>query len=438
MKNSVVKTSIIKIVGLLGDLPKKSKSNEQNDLLQAGFNIERFPTKLDGQKDENSIKFLKDYFYPEFREIMFFDALNKRFFNKKTFTVGLIKKTKDKDDNEQKTNFPISVIDTEVFLFPGNISLFSLTIKVETDQLTLETLNNVLFLIRNFDTETSEGIFWHEWISKYTLGGINLRGPGIKADEYSGSKFKLYTVIDTDVNIESREHCLYDMATVSPIGSADGSTFLSPSESYYQQIMENKVEAFNNWEALCLFDSFTCLGNNQVANVYSIKTWEYTYFRIYVFRLFLKYNLFKYNSEINEDSVKLRDEFEKFLNSYNINTISFNFLGNMIYQKIGASLYIDDELDAFQNRINRISQAIQEEKQGRTNNLLQLVSILGGITSLGPLYDILTEVKIFFSWSDAQFYTALGSISVIIGISLFCYLMPSNRDKIMKKWKLKK
>jgi hypothetical protein len=437
MKNSVVKASIIKIVGLLGDLPKKPKSNGQNDLLQAGFNIEKFPTKLNGERDEDSIKFLKDYFYTEFRDIMFFDSLNKRFFNKETYNVSLIKKVRDKNGIEQKINYDLSVKDTEVFLFPGNISLFSLTIKVETEQLSLETLNNVLFLIRNFDTETSKGLLWHEWISKYTLGGIDLRGPGIKADEYSGSKFKLYTVIDTDVSIESREHCLYDMATVSPIGSADGNTFLSPSESYYQKIMENKVEAFNNWEALCLFDSFTCLGNNQLANVYSVKTWEYTYFRIYVFRLFLKYNLFKYNSEIKDDSVKLRDEFENFLNNYNISTISFNFLGNMIYQKIGESLYINEELEAFQNRINRISQAIQEEKQGRTNNLLQLVSILGGITSLGPIYDILTEVKIFFSWSDIQFYTALSSVTILIGIGLFCYLMPDHRDKLMKKWKLK-
>jgi hypothetical protein len=437
MKNSVVKASIIKIVGLLGDLPKKPKSNGQNDLLQAGFNIEKFPTKLNGERDEDSIKFLKDYFYTEFRDIMFFDSLNKRFFNKETYNVSLIKKVRDKNGIEQKINYDLSVKDTEVFLFPGNISLFSLTIKVETEQLSLETLNNVLFLIRNFDTETSKGLLWHEWISKYTLGGIDLRGPGIKADEYSGSKFKLYTVIDTDVSIESREHCLYDMATVSPIGSADGNTFLSPSESYYQKIMENKVEAFNNWEALCLFDSFTCLGNNQLANVYSVKTWEYTYFRIYVFRLFLKYNLFKYNSEIKDDSVKLRDEFENFLNNYNISTISFNFLGNMIYQKIGESLYINEELEAFQNRINRISQAIQEEKQGRTNNLLQLVSILGGITSLGPIYDILTEIKIFFSWSDIQFYTALSSVTILIGIGLFCYLMPDHRDKLMKKWKLK-
>jgi hypothetical protein len=438
MEQIKINNSIIKIVGLLGDLPKKSKSNEQNDLLHAGFNIEKFPAKPDGQKDENSIKFLKDYFYPEFRKIMFFDALNKRFFNKQTFSVGLIKKIKDKDDNEKTTNFPISVTDTEVFLFPGNLSLFSLTIKVETDQLTLETLNNVLFLIRNFETETSEGILWHEWISKYTLGGINLRGPGIKADEYSGSKFKLYTVIDTDVNKESREHCLYDMATVSPIGSADGNTFLSPSENYYQQIMKSKVEAFDNWEALCLFDSFTCLGNNQLANVNSVKTWEYTYFRIYVFRLFLKYNLFKYNSEINEDSVKLRDEFEKFLNNYNINTISFNFLGNMIYQKIGESLYIDNELDAFQIRINRISQAIQEEKQAKTNNLLQLVSILGGITSLGPVFEILTKVKSLLGWNDIQLYSILFIVSVSIGTGLLIYLMPDKYQKFKRWWKSKK
>lgn len=438
MKNTIVNTSIIKIVGLLGDLPKKSKSNEHNSLLNTGYYIEKFPTKADGNKDNQAVNFLKDYFYPEFRNIMFFDTSDKRFINKNILSAALIKKTKDVEGKENDLIYNLSINESEVFLFPGNISLFSLSISTTTEKLTLEDLNDILFLTRNFDTPTSEGVLWHEWISKYVLGGISLRGNGIKADEYSGSKFKLYTVIDTDLTKENRENCLYDMGTVSPIGSAGGDKFSSPSTSYYNQIMSNKVEAFNNWEALCLFDSFTCLGNDQLASQYAIKTWDYTYFRIYIFNLFLKYNLFKYNSEIDGDSVKVRDDFEKFLNKYNINTISFNFLGNLIYEKIGESLNINKELEAFQNRINRISQSIQEEKQARTNNLLQLVSILGGITSLGPIYDILTEVKIFLAWSDFQFYSALTFVIVVIGIGLLAYLMPTYRDKIIEKWKLKK
>ena len=67
-----------------------------------------------------------------------------------------------------------------------------------------------------------------------------------------------------------------------------------------------------------------------------------------------------------DSSVKIRDEFESFLNTYNISHISYNFLPNLIAEKHRKSLQIDSELEKFQDRINRISQEIQEKELDET------------------------------------------------------------------------
>jgi hypothetical protein len=158
----------------------------------------------------------------------------------------------------------------------------------------------------------------------------------------------------------------------------------SPNESYYKKIMKNKVAVFNNWDALCLFDTFTCIGSGQLSG-YNYKAWDYTYFRIYLYRLFFKYNLYRYNSEIfeeKESAIKVRDQFEEFLNRYDISHVSFNFLGNEIYTKIGEALELEHELGKFRIRITNLSNTIQEERESKTNILLQIVTVLGGISRL--------------------------------------------------------
>jgi hypothetical protein len=133
----------------------------------------------------------------------------------------------------------------------------------------------------------------NEWISKNLISGIELRSHEkkiVKADEYSGSKFKVFSVIDCEER-ENRESLLYDMATASILTSGKGIGDYAPSPVYINEILENKISIFNNWDALCLFDSFTCIGNNVITQECQKSTWAYTYFRIYLFRLFFKYNI---------------------------------------------------------------------------------------------------------------------------------------------------
>lgn len=428
-----INSSIIRIVGLIGEVGQKEQKKFYSNLLQRGFMQDCFPLTSEGDHDLKTEQFFKDYFYPEFREIMFLtpsNSVNKRFVLNTSESVSLIY-----GKGATAINYPINIIKSEIFVFEGNLGLFSLSIQPEDPAYTIEDISNILSVIRNFDASVKDGSLWHQWISKHILCGTNLRGNKVKSDEYSGSKFKLFTVIDLDNDDHTRSDLIFDIATASPLGSGAGNTMFSPDPAYHEEIMKNRIGIFKNWEALCLFDTFTSIGKGQLANTFQHNTWDCTYFRIYLFRLFFKYNMYRYNSEIqqsNEDAVKWRNLFESFLNKYHVSHISFNFLANEIFKKTGESLELEYELLNFRERINSLSEEIKEAKQAKTNMLLQAVTVLSGISSVGPAIDILKQVKVYLGWSSTLFYLILSIIVILLVFGVLYFIMP---EKIKKIWK---
>jgi hypothetical protein len=72
----------------------------------AGYKIETSPVDKDGNKDIIGNQFLRDYFYPDFRKIMFLDDTvegNSRFNNESKLRVDLYYK---RDQPEEKI-YPI-------------------------------------------------------------------------------------------------------------------------------------------------------------------------------------------------------------------------------------------------------------------------------------------------------------------------------------------
>ena len=151
--------------------------------------------------------------------------------------------------------------------------------------------------------------------------------------------------------------------------------------------------------------------------------------------MFFKYNLYRYNSSIPDGAVNLRNQFETFLNDYNLSHISFNFLANEIFKKTGEVLDINVELTAFHSRINRLYATIQDKKQSKTNMLLQIVTVLGGITSVQPVIGILNHLKTNLGWSSLSFFSVIISIVLIIGLGVLFWLKPEFFQKLGKSAK---
>lgn len=442
-KNLKVSSSIIKIIGVFESVNVKKTISGFKSI---GYTSDSL--------DYDTLDFYKNYWYQEFRDLLFLfkgDAAAEYLTKDIDKEFDFIK-FKDKETNEL-FKVKAGIKSVELFLFPNGLHFFS--IELYTPVLSLSEISELTYCARDFEKNViieGETIKWVNWIEKNCLNNIKISSSPTEApvsvDEFSGSKFKLFTVVDlvnSDeiISNEVISELLFDIGTVSPINAANGNHDLTPSTSYFEEIMEDKIDVFKNYAMLPLFDSFTTVGynllnGNEGQQKGKYNTFSNMYFRIYLYNLFLKYNLFRYNSKINADTVKTRDEFEGFLNTYNISHISYNFLPNLIYHGLRKSLQIDNELKQFQDRINRISQAIQEKQQKRSNLLLGAVSVLASISSVEPIFGFTENTRDSLKWGKFEFYFLVSTLLILLVIPLIAYLFPDKKRKFMNKWKNRK
>ena len=426
-----VNNSIIRISGIFeSDL----NSTSERKFKEAGYIDETI----------NDQQFHKNYWYPEFRDIFF------RKENKETAARILVKSCNEKvtflrrnHEKEVVKKTQTTINSKEVYLFPNGLHFFS--ISFDTTGLSLVDISDLTFSIRNFTAEL-EGYKeseWVKWVENEVIAGIKIYSTWdqktIPVDEYSGSKFKLYSVVDLEpndsINQQVIDELLYDIGCVAKIGSAGGKEYFSPSESYYNLLLKDKISAFNNYAMLPLFDTFTTVGFGILSNDFSHITYNETYCRIYLFNLFIKSNLYRYPRDRRLDSVKTRNQFEKFLNNYNISTISYNFLPNLIFEKHRKSMLVEEELAKFEERRNRMSQIIQEDQQKRMNTLIGIVGLFTSIGSVDPAIALLENARETIALQMAPFYTLVILLLIIIAIPVLSYLFPEKKKQLTKKWK---
>ena len=120
-----INKSIIKIVGLLGDFNKKNTQQQYQEFINSGYSRDVIPTRDLTEKQEASKRFLKNTFYPEFRDMMFLgqtDSQEKRFSKVQTFNVELYYGLKP---------YVINIVKSEIYVFEGQIGLFSVSIEID-------------------------------------------------------------------------------------------------------------------------------------------------------------------------------------------------------------------------------------------------------------------------------------------------------------------
>ena len=382
---------------------------------------------------EDSEKFSKDFFYPDLRN-QFFNNNKKRhsilvrnnFENSivDLFTYQFDGKTKSKE-------IQLKIDDSRLDLFEEGLGLFTLNIKIYSEKIDLSKFSDAAFLVRNFETniEHSQYEKWHEYIEKQILVGASTRGQSIKVDEYSGSKYKLYMILDVPELKEKEEmkSLLFDIGSLSRIGSAIGNNFDSMDKDYVKQLTnKNTIFVFNNWGGLALLDTYTVVGNRILDTEWKKSTYLNIYHGIYLYCLFIKYNLFKYNFEIADLDEDRRSNFQDFLAKYYFNYISYNFLPTEIYNKIRTSLDIEKELKLLNDKIVAVGQKIQEEQQDRTNKILGIVTVLTSVSSIQPVYDYLIEGQKILGWSSEIYWITTISIVLVLVAGVGFYVFGKN------------
>ena len=196
--------------------------------------------------------------------------------------------------------------------------------------------------------------------------------------QYAGYKFKHYVIVDFEKEQLEREDLLFELGTDSKIGSISEKDLDSPSQSYKNKVLENKISCFNNYDCLTLLDSFTVVGskNYDSSNIYNHNSWDNIYFSLYVFNLYVKSSLQTLSNEFSDDSVKKRKEFKSFYNKYFFIKVSFNFLPNEIYKGIFNALEIEEDLEFIQDRLETLAVQMNEEQQKQIGLILLVISVI--------------------------------------------------------------
>jgi hypothetical protein len=383
---------------------------------------------------EDEEKFNKDYFYPDLRKNFFSNHKERHTIlvndNVDNSTVSLYK-----NDKRQV----LKILSSRFDLFEEGFGLFTINLKIQSDNITITQISDAAFLVRNFESEIEHSQFkyWHQYIEKEILLGTSTRGHSIKVDDYSGSKYKLFIVVDVPKAEDNKiiSNLLLDIGTLARIGSANANTYDSMDKNYIEHLIKNNsISVYNNWKGLALLDTFTVVGKNVLDMPYKLEAFSSIYHSIYLYSLFLKYNLFKYNYEIAELDEDRRNQFQGFLAKYYYNYISYNFLPTEIFNKIKYALDIEKELKIINDKIDFVGKQIQEDQQERTNKILGIVTVLSSLFSVQPIFEYLLVGQKWLGWNITLYWTVVFTLTFVLVVGVVFYVFG---EKILKRIKIK-
>lgn len=387
-----------------------------------------------GQSQEEMLRYLNNYYYESFISSIFpeYSQTEKKYFNEdfaahtlrlsRPLGIDQVLSIKKRGETIEQR---IGIEYIDLFLFPGNIAFYCFKCDMEGkayDDITL--IDNH---IRNNAPE--EFGFIGESLE------LLKKGPQNKSLVF-GNKLKSFTLVELgqDLDPEQEKGLLYDLATSVPVGSASGEVpYFQPAAEYLDELWENNtVKVFDNWKGMCLFDSFTGLFRKGAFDGFM---WENAYFNlIFLHSIYIKHYLFRINKKFyleDTDKQKLEDEFYEFDKYFNLKQISFNFLPQIIYNKVRYGLDIEDEMTQLQTSIERANNVEKSRRDKSINNVLTVIALLTVFSIIWDLSEWFN--KIFFK-SDASYIAISVSLTVAVLILLLVFML-KNYFKNKRKWR---
>lgn len=322
-------------------------------------------------------------------------------------------------------NVGFSIKWADIYHFEQEIAMFTFHCEIADPK--IESLSSFIAGMRNITTEFSfasgKEISVKDFISDRLLNGF-------KIEDESWVNFnpqlKSYTNVDLYSSVSPGEmnDLLFELGTVSPFGSKTVKNSFSPSEQYFQQIInENSISVFDNWKALSLNDTFTRISINAPDK---FNSWSNDYFHVYIFCLYLKFYLYLINSELSDVTVVqkrsklLRNRFIEFINDYNLSHISYKFLPDLLLKKISSALDIQTEIDKMEVKISRLSTFQQEQRDQNLAAILLFITVL----NIFSIIFSVSEWGIKLGIDESNMYPVISlSIAALLVIMVIVYMV---------------
>lgn len=407
---------------------------EGNHITENGFDKWEVHDNPFDDLSENVIRNFNNFYYESFINSIFPNFKNS---GKKYFDKDLAEKTKRytkkinsgiviiQTSGEETFEYPIHIEYLDLYIFPENIAIYSF--KCDLSNQTFDQLTFIINQIRN--TGLNGPLQFLADQLKFLDGGANstMQAMGISF----GNKLKAYSLIEHNLNLQKENEfkLLYDLSTCSPIGSASGNIKdFQPSDEYLELLKEhNLISIFDNWSALCLFDTFTALFKPKALKKF---VWENAYFNlIFLHSLYVKHYLFRINKKFfleGSDKQELEEEFYRFDKYFNLKQISFNFLPQIIYNKVRGGFEIDEELEQLKDSIERANAKDKSKRDKRINDVLTVIALL---TVFSIIWDVSEWINKLFYGNDKTYNLLSGILTGVVIIVLIVFLMKNYRKK---------
>ncbi len=384
-----VNLCLIKLCGIFS-----FTENERKALLNNGEFSHQYANK-------ESWDYIQHQYYPVFRKFISNGPSQKDRSYRTEFDILTLKDEKLTENYKCEFHSAPGIAHTiyfsftniEIFLYPQSPGIISLEIGLDDTGCELDLMPSLVNHLRNYDNKISNTTSGDKVSIADLIHNTILKIPpkreGNDIEDYRGGKLKVFQCFDLayDPKREAEEvkHILFELGTLTPVGSFKNPTnYAAHSTRYYEKIMDESISVYNNWRALCLFDTFTMVGIQYFNDPYSRSTWMENYFRIYVYNLYYKYYLFSINAKgLNQDSglKEQREEFNNLIRLYDTPYISYNFLPNLLHEKIREGLEIENETKALRNKIDFMTKLISEKSGILTNAILMCVTLIAILPS---------------------------------------------------------
>ena len=337
-------------------------------------------------------------YYPVFRKFILNNCSDDylQIVNENTYSLKL-------NDEE------IIVEDVRLSFFDDEIGLGMYSFKVKFQQ--QPSFGRLIYLIRNlrlFGTKvfmTTKEITVVDFIEQNILRCEDNPATPLKCKidksskvySYSGNKLKTFVALEFDEIPKgySHEEALFEIGTFTDFPTSKLSVAEnSPASSYFDSIISTRISVYRNWSGLALFDSFVLIGERDyLKGPDTISMICESYFKIFLFNLYVKFYLFKANSDLEEKGDKFsKRQLYSFLQKYDLKHISYNFLPNLIHDKIREASEIDLELDAVRSKIEMLDSLRQERFSRKLNWFLAGISVLTIVSFLNDLPDVYKDI----------------------------------------------
>lgn len=348
---------------------------------------------------------------------------------------------------------PVHIGDVEFSFAPFSVAIFSARFDIDTDNVDdLITVVNKLRYVSLFASDRTLDEFREIAITPilkvygecgvYKNSSFNPEDPNsCRFLVENNNKFRIFQIVSVnDATWDSKDidNILFELGSMVRIGINNPNDLFSPSKDYFQRTMEaGRIDIFNNWKGLALFDTFTMMGHNVPKEVREY--WIEVIFKmLYTSQMFVKMYLTRLNKNfrmyLGDNNQKLnRNVANKLQNRYDefeckcwFDNVAYSLLPCEIHTIIGRTMEISVEKERLYEKIMRQNLKREKMSDQRMNKLLFFMTMLAMSSAI---WDACCLVEGMYPFDPHESQIFIRVITYVVLFVILIVLLTSNRRR---------